>query len=79
MARYHEDSGGGVLAAFVLGALAGAAVALMYAPGPGDETRRRVAERAREGREKAMRAAERGRAAFEKARQAAAGAAEDTL
>jgi gas vesicle protein len=79
MARYQEDSGGGVLAAFVLGALAGAAVALMYAPGPGEDTRRKVAERAREGREKAMRAAERGRAAFEKARQAAAGAAEDTL
>jgi gas vesicle protein len=76
MARYQEESGGGVLAAFLLGALAGAAVALMYAPAAGDETRRRVAERAREGREKAMRAAERGRAAFEKARQAAAGAEE---
>jgi gas vesicle protein len=72
MAR-QEDSGGGVMAAFVLGALAGAAVALLYAPAAGEETRRKVAERAREGREKAMRAAERGRAAFEKARQAAEG------
>ncbi len=72
MAR-QEDSGGSVIAAFVLGALAGAAVALLYAPAAGDETRRRMAERAREGREKAMRAAERGRAAFEKARQAAEG------
>ncbi|HUF24565.1 MAG TPA: YtxH domain-containing protein [Vicinamibacterales bacterium] len=79
MARYQEDSGGGVLAAFLLGALAGAAVALMYAPGPGEETRRRVAEGAREGREKAMRAAERGRAAFEKARQAAGGGTEEAL
>ena len=72
MAR-QEDSGGGVIAAFVLGALAGAAVALLYAPAAGDETRRRVAERARQGREKAMRAAERGRAAFEKARQGVEG------
>lgn len=72
MAR-QEDSGGGVLAAFVFGALAGAAIALLYAPAAGEETRRKVAERAREGREKAMRAAERGRAAFEKARQAAEG------
>jgi gas vesicle protein len=69
----HEDSGGGVLAAFVLGALAGAAVALLYAPAAGEETRRRVAEKAREGREKAMRAAERGRAAFEEARRKAEG------
>ena len=68
----HEDSGGGVLAAFVLGALAGAAVALLYAPAAGEETRRKVADKAREGREKAMRAAERGRAAFEEARRKAA-------
>ena len=69
----QQDSGGGVLAAFVLGALAGAAVALLYAPGSGEDTRRRVSERARQGREKAMRAAERGRAAFEKARQTVEG------
>ncbi len=81
MARYREESGGGVLTAFVLGALAGAAVALLYAPGPGDEMRRKLAEKAREGREQANRAYERGRAAFEKARQAAETAAggEETL
>ena len=39
--------------AFVLGAVAGAAVALLYAPASGEETRRKVAEKAREGREKA--------------------------
>lgn len=71
MARYREDSGGGVLAAFVLGALAGAAVALLYAPGPGDEIRRKLADKARDGRDQANRAFERGKAAFEKARQAA--------
>jgi gas vesicle protein len=72
MAR-QEDSGGGVMAAFVFGALAGAAIALLYAPAAGEDTRRRMAERAREGRDKAMRAAERGRAAFDKARQGAEG------
>jgi gas vesicle protein len=76
MARHQEDSGGGIFAAFVLGALAGAAVALLYAPTAGDETRRRMTERAREGREKAMRAAERGRAAFEQARREQAGGGE---
>jgi gas vesicle protein len=42
-----------VFTAFVVGALAGAAVALLYAPATGEETRRRIAERAREGRERA--------------------------
>ncbi len=78
MARHQEDSGGGVLAAFVLGALAGAAIALLYAPAPGDELRRKMAERAREGREQANRAYARGKAAFEKARKTGA-AAEETL
>lgn len=82
MARHQEDSGGGVLVAFVLGALAGAAVALLYAPGAGDETRRRLAGKAREGRDQAARAFERGKAAYEKVRGAAAEAAagaEETL
>ncbi len=50
---HHESSASGLLVAFALGALAGAAVALLYAPGPGDETRRKLAERAREGRQRA--------------------------
>ena len=79
MARNDESGGGATVAAFVLGALAGAALALMYAPAAGDETRRRLAEKARDGREQANRAYERGRAAFEKARQQAGSAAEDAL
>ena len=46
-------SASSVLVAFVLGAMAGAAVALLYAPAPGEETRRRLSERAREGRQRA--------------------------
>lgn len=77
MARYRdESSGGGVLAAFVLGALAGAVVALLYAPAPGDEMRRKLAEKARDGRDQANRAFERGKTAFDKARQTAGGGEE---
>jgi gas vesicle protein len=47
--------------AFVLGAIAGAAVALLWAPASGEETRRRLGERAREGRDKASEAARQGR------------------
>jgi gas vesicle protein len=47
-----------VLMSFMLGAVTGAAIALLYAPGPGDETRRRLAEKARESRERASKAAQ---------------------
>lgn len=57
----HENSSGSVLLAFVLGAVAGAAVALLYAPTSGEETRRKLAEKAREGREKAESVARDGR------------------
>jgi gas vesicle protein len=60
MAR--DDSGAGtVIVAFVLGALTGAAVALLMAPASGEETRRVLAEKAREGRERANEAAKQGR------------------
>jgi gas vesicle protein len=80
MAR--EESGAGtVVAAFVLGAIAGAAVALLVAPASGEETRRMLAEKAREGRERANEAARQGRemwnrqrdtlsSAFERGREA---------
>ena len=53
MSDNNNGSGGGVLMAFVLGAAAGAAMALLYAPAPGEETRQRLRDRAREGKEKA--------------------------
>jgi len=49
------------MVAFMLGAIAGAAVALLVAPASGEETRRKLGEKAREGRDKASEAARQGR------------------
>ena len=57
--------GGAVLLAFVAGAIAGAAVALLFAPATGEETRDFINQRAREGREKVVDAARQFRAAAE--------------
>ena len=46
--------------AFLVGAVAGAAVALLYAPATGRETREFLGEKAREGRERATEAAAKG-------------------
>jgi gas vesicle protein len=61
MARDDGGAAGTIIVAFVLGALTGAAVALLVAPASGEETRRLLAEKAREGREKATEAARQGR------------------
>ena len=70
-----NDNGGSVMVAFVLGAVAGAAVALLFAPASGEETREYLGEKAREGkakvregREHILSAVERGREAFERER-----------
>ena len=61
MARDEGTGAGSILLAFLLGAVSGAAVALLYAPAPGSDTRELLAEKAREGRERAAAAAEEGR------------------
>jgi gas vesicle protein len=68
MAR--DDNGAGtVVVAFVLGALTGAAVALLVAPQTGEETRRLIAEKARESRDKAGEAARQGRELLNRQRE----------
>lgn len=57
----HGSRAGSVVLAFVLGAVAGAAVALLWAPAPGEEVRRKLGERARESKDKASEAARQGR------------------
>ena len=59
-----RDDGGGagtVIVAFVLGAITGAAVALLTTPTSGDEMRRILGEKAKDGRDRANEAARHGR------------------
>jgi gas vesicle protein len=61
MANNDGIGAGGLMVAFIAGAVAGAAVALLFAPATGEETREYLSERAREGRERAAEAARQGR------------------
>ena len=67
---------GYVLLAFLLGAVSGAAVALLYAPVTGRETREYLGEKAREGRDRAADAAQKGRQAVNQERETVATALE---
>ena len=53
MSRDNNNGAGSVMLAFVVGALTGAAVALLFAPATGEETRDYLGQKAREGRDKA--------------------------
>ncbi len=76
MGKDEGAGAGSVLLAFILGAISGAAVALMYAPATGKETREFLGQKAREGRERATEAAERGRQAVVQGRETLATAIE---
>jgi gas vesicle protein len=56
-----DSNGGTVLLAFLAGAVTGAAVALLYAPAAGEETRQFLSDKARESRDRALQAAREGR------------------
>src|SRR5687768_1431681 len=66
-----RDSGAAVLLSFLLGGITGAALALLYAPRTGRETREMLGERLREGAERGRelkeQALEKGRALKEEA------------
>lgn len=64
-----KDSSGSVMIAFVVGALAGAAVALLFAPASGEETREYLGKKAREGTDKAREAMDQGREYYEHQRE----------
>ncbi len=72
----NNNTAGTVLVAFALGAVAGAAIALLYAPTAGEETRRKLAEKAREGREKAEALARQGREFIDRQRETVTAAVE---
>jgi gas vesicle protein len=69
MSQQEHMGGGTVLLAFIAGAAVGAAVALLFAPAAGTETRAYVNRRAREARERAAQAAEQGREIFNRQRE----------
>ena len=58
-----------MMLAFLVGAVAGAAVALLYAPAAGSETREFLGQKAREGADRAREAAEKGRQAVKEGRE----------
>jgi len=69
MSRDDGASAGNILLAFILGAVSGAAVALLYAPASGRETREYLGEKADEARARAAEAAARGRDALNQGRE----------
>ena len=69
MAKDDGSGAGSILLAFLLGAVSGAAVALLYAPATGRETREYLGDKAREGRERATKAAERSREIINQGRE----------
>jgi gas vesicle protein len=69
MSRHDTTGGGGVLLAFLAGAVTGAAVALLFAPATVDETRQFLTDKAREGRERAVNAAREGRETLRRQRE----------
>lgn len=76
----RDGSGGSVMLAFMLGAMAGAAVALLFAPAAGEETREYLGKRAREGRDRARdaarEAADQGREFYQRQRDSVTSAIE---
>ena len=56
-----KDNSGSVMVAFMIGALTGAAVALLFAPATGEETREFIGQKARESKAKAREAMDQGK------------------
>ncbi|MCC7031771.1 MAG: YtxH domain-containing protein [Acidobacteria bacterium] len=66
----RDNAGAGsVMLAFMVGAITGAAVALLFAPATGEETRDFIGQKAREGRDKARDAVEQGRELYQRNRE----------
>jgi gas vesicle protein len=66
-----NDNSGALLVAFVAGAVTGAALALLFAPATGEQTRDFLGERAREGRSNLTTAFDRAREQFQQKANAA--------
>ena len=64
-----DSIGSSMMMAFVVGALTGAAVALLFAPASGEETREYLGKWAREGTDRAREAMDQGREYYERQRE----------
>jgi gas vesicle protein len=71
-----KDDSGTLMVAFMIGALAGAAVALLFAPASGEEAREFLGQKAREGKAKARDAMDQGREYYNSQRENLATAVE---
>lgn len=71
-----KDNSGNLMVAFVIGALTGAAVALLFAPASGEETREFIGQKAREGRARAREAMDQGRDYYQRQRDTLVSAVE---
>ena len=76
MAKEESGGAGAILGAFFLGTVVGAAVALLFAPASGQETREFLGEKAREGRAKASETARQTREVLNRQRETIAAAIE---
>lgn len=71
-----RDNSGSLMVAFMMGALTGAAVALLFAPATGEETREFLGQKAREGKDRAREAMDQGRDYYARQRDNVATAVE---
>ena len=71
-----KDNSGSLMVAFVIGALTGAAVALLFAPATGEETRELIGQQAREGKARAREAMDQGRDYYQRQRDTVVSAVE---
>ena len=69
----RDDSASTALISFMLGGVAGAALAVLFAPGAGSDTRRRLGDGVRGGAERGRALVQRGRAALDAAGGAVTG------
>ncbi|HJZ74278.1 MAG TPA: YtxH domain-containing protein [Vicinamibacterales bacterium] len=69
MSRDEGAGAGNILLAFILGAVSGAALALLYAPATGRETREYLGDRAADARARAAEAAAKGREVINQGRE----------
>jgi gas vesicle protein len=76
MAHDNSIGPGAIMVAVVVGAFTGAAVALLFAPASGEETREYLNQKAREGRAKAREAINEGREFYQHQREGLASALE---